>query len=202
MSKFAHGVYVIIGKAYTFFWLTLYRLRDAINPPKANSILFVAHPDDDTLFFHTYIKEHKPYVVLLTTGWSLRRMPGFRKNMKHYGVKYRFYGLKSDDNRIGKLNRYVKQAFSAGNFKLCATHGKDGEYGHSMHKKVHNAVVESAPCPVITTLPANKLASYPVSDILLQEKTNIFKNYYKTELFVLEQYDLWISHERLEKINK
>lgn len=197
MKKFAHKIYLIIGHIYAFFWLNIYRLRDFLFKPKANSILFVAHPDDDTLFFHTFIKEHKPYVVLLTTGWSLKRIPGFKKNMKNYGVKFRFYALSARETRINLLEKYITESFSVGNFKNCATHGQNGEYGHEMHQRVHTSVSKCAPCEVLSTVDEKEILNFPLPESVINEKINIFKKYYKTELFVLDLYNKWMSCEKL-----
>lgn len=197
MKEFAHKTYLILGYIYAFFWLNIYRLRDFLFKPKEDSILFVAHPDDDTLFFHTFIKKHKPYVVLLTTGWSLRRIPGFKKNMKNYGVKFRFYTLSARETKIHLLEKHIKECFKVGNFKKCATHGKNGEYGHEMHQRVSAAVLKHSPCKVLSTVDEEEILNFPLPQAVVEEKINIFKKYYKTELFVLDLYDKWVSCEKL-----
>lgn len=198
MSKTLHSIYLFFGYIYCFFWLNIYRLRDFVFKPKEDSILFVAHPDDDTLFFHTYIKEYKPYVVLLTTGWSLRRIPGFKRNMKRYGVKFRIYGLESKDTRTNLLDKYIKESLNLGNFKNITTHNKTGEYGHEMHQRVHSAVLKSVDGKIICPVEEKNLSNYPLPEDVIDEKTFRFKKYYNTELFVLDMYDRWICNEKLE----
>lgn len=77
MRRVIHALYRALGHLLARLALTFCRLRDKVNAPKADTILFVAHPDDDTLFFHTYLKEKKPYVVLMTTAFSIVRSGNF-----------------------------------------------------------------------------------------------------------------------------
>ena len=196
--KLVHALYVVIGHVFCKLCLCWWTVRDFFNPPKENAVLFVAHPDDDTLFFHTFIKENKPYVVLCTAGWSLRRLPCFFKAMKHYGVRYRAYDMGTRDKREKLLQRRVKKIFSVGNFDICATHNSMGEYGHEMHRRVHNAVIRESKMPVWVPVDAKIISNYPVLDEILNEKQFIFSNIYTTEAWVLEQYALWVSHEQLE----
>ena len=197
IKKLIHKIYVIIGKIYNYVCLAYWNVRDKVNKPKEDTILFIAHPDDDTLFFHTFIKEHKPYVVLLTDGWSLIRSKDFKRVMKQYGVRYRAYGLHSRDKRIDLLEKYVKQSFKLGNFKLCATHNAEGEYGHEMHVRVHNAVKNNVNCKLLVPALDCEIENYPIDSKDITEKTQIFNNFYKTELFVLEQYNKWVVNEKL-----
>ena len=143
--------------------------RDLLFPPKEKAILFVAHPDDDTLFFHSFIKEHKPYVVLCTAGWSLRRLPCFFKAMKRYGVKYRAYDLDTRDKRIDLLERIVKDILKLG--------------------------------PIWVPVDAKRIGNYPADEKNFEEKRYIFSNIYTTEKWVLEQYSIWVNHEKLEQVN-
>lgn len=197
MKKFIHKIYIIIGQILNALCRAWWNIRDKVSPPSEDAILFVAHPDDDTLFFHSFIKEHKPYVVLLTTGWSLRRYPCFKKVMKSYGVKYRAYNLKTRDTRINVLEKYVKQSFDLGDFKICATHNADGEYGHEMHIRVHNVVKANVSCDLFVPVLDCDIEKHPLNNNLVDEKTIIFEKYYTTELFVLEQYSKWVKNEKL-----
>ena len=171
-------------------------------PPKEDAVLFVAHPDDDTLFFHSFIKENKPYVVLLTTGWSLRRIPGFFKAMKFYGVRFRVYDMETCDDREKLLRRRIKYIFSLGRFKICATHNSTGEYGHKMHSRVHFAVVSESLVPVFVPVNRYVISNYPLDVYLIKEKQYIFNHFYTTESWVLDQYSMWVDNEKLEFVIK
>jgi LmbE family N-acetylglucosaminyl deacetylase len=197
VKKFLHDIYLIIGHFLNFLKLCFWRIRDKINPPNEKAVLFVAHPDDDTLFFHTFIKECKPYVVLLTTGWSMRRYPCFKKVMKYYGVKYRAYNLQSRDERINLLEKCITETLKVLKPTICATHNAEGEYGHEMHKRVHNAVKKRTTCKLLVPFSDRDIEKFPLSDTQIKEKTMIFNKYYTTELFVLDIYKKWIHCEKL-----
>lgn len=171
-------------------------------PPRADTVLFVAHPDDDTLFFHTFIKEHKPYVCLMTTGWSLRRMPCFIKAMKHYGVRFRAYPLGTNDTRMGLHQKIVQDVLNIRKFCIVATHNVTGEYGHEEHKRVHAAVasvVKKTASDAILLCPAMKeyIADYPLPRDDVEEKKEIFKTIYVTESWVLDEDTVWVENEHL-----
>ncbi len=200
MKKLLHKLYKFCGHILCRVFLLYWKTRDALFPPKTDSILFVAHPDDDTLFFHTFIKEKKPYVVLMTTGWSLRRMPCFFRVMKKYGVRYRAYDLEARDQRMALLKKHVDEMKKVKNFALCATHNAEGEYGHKMHQRVHQAVLSQMDCPVLCPAGKDTLHQYPLPKSIAQEKNDIFNQIYTTEKFVLDQYGDWVIHEHLEEI--
>lgn len=197
IKKIIRKIYKLLGVFYNricrFFW----DLRDRAKKPDEKAILFVAHPDDDTLFFHTFIKEYKPYVVLLTDGWSLVRMKDFIKVMKTYGVKYRAYDLHSRDKRIDLLEKYVANSLKLADFSICATHNAEGEYGHEMHIRVHNAVKKVSQCKILVPALDNDIEKYPLSSEECEEKKKIFEKYYTTELFVLDMYSKWVVNEKL-----
>ena len=196
--KFFHSYYKLIGHIFCKMCLCYWLLRDFISPQKEDAVLFVAHPDDDTLFFHTFIKKHKPYVVLCTAGWSLRRLPCFFRAMKQYGVKYRVYDMGTRDTRVAILEKHIKSVLRRGNFKLCATHNAEGEYGHEMHKRVHQAVLKHAKVPVWMPVCAERINGFPLSEDVVEEKRFIFNTIYTTESWVLDQYSDWVVNEKLE----
>ncbi len=203
MKKVLHKLYCFVGWLFCNFCLLWWKLRDKITPPETDSVLFVTHPDDDTLFFHSFIKEKKPYVCLMTTGYSLRRLPCFFKTMKHYSVRYRAYPLGAKDKRTDLLEKHVKDVLKIKNFDNIATHNENGEYGHEEHKRVHNAVFAVAKgkkifCPA----DRSEIENYPISDEKIEEKRYIFNNFYTTEAWVLDEEEagthVWVIHEHLE----
>ena len=197
LYKLAHYVYKLTGHIVCRFYMSYWALRDKISPPKEKAILFVAHPDDDTLFFHTFIKKHKPYVVLMTTGWSLRRFPDFRKAMRWYGVRYRAFDMETNDTRIDLLNKRIKYILDSGCFEKVVTHNSTGEYGHEMHKKVHDAVCEVSNIRPFCPVSAKEITNYPLEDKIISEKREIFKIIYTTESWVLDEDIDWVENEKL-----
>lgn len=196
-SNLLHDLYKTAGRAVCHIFLAWWRLRDKINPPKEEAVLIIGHPDDDTLFFHTFIKKYKPYVCVMSVGWSFRRVPCFIRAMHKYGVRYRIYPLESRDTRLELLRQNVRECLKISSFKLCATHGKAGEYGHEFHRHVHDVVVSMATCKILTPVSSDEIEQYPLQSDIVEEKRRMFQRIYTTETFVLEQYRDWVEHERL-----
>lgn len=198
----AHKAYVILGTVLCNLCSIWWQIRDKISPPNTDAVLFVAHPDDDTLFFHTYIKDKKPYVCLMTTGWSLRRMPCFFKAMKYYGVRFRAYPLGTNDTRIGLHEKIIKDVLGVGKFRIVATHNATGEYGHEEHMRVHSAVasvLKKNGSDATLLCPAAKecIVDYPLPRNIIAEKQEIFKTIYTTESWVLDEDTVWVENEFL-----
>ena len=202
MKDLIHKLYKLVGHILCRILLVYWKIRDRVSPPKSDSVLFVSHPDDDTLFFHTFIKKYKPYVVLMTTGWSLKRVPCFIRVMRKYGVRFRIYDLEARDTRIELLKKHVREVKKLHGFTLCATHNEEGEYGHEMHVRVHDAVTEIMDCRILCPVKADEITLYPLEKAEADEKTAIFNNEYTTELFVLDQYKDWVVNECLEEFKK
>ena len=195
--------YEVIGLIICRICLAWWGIRDRLCPPETDSVLFIAHPDDDTLFFHSFITENKPYVCLMTLGYSLKRMPDFIKVMRRYGVRYRAYPLDSRDNRFDLLKKQVGTVMKLADFKTVATHNKTGEYGHEEHIRVHDAVMSLCQSkPVLCPVDRSKIKEYPLDDESIKDKRYIFENFYKSEKWVLDEEEsgapVWVTHEQLE----
>lgn len=198
ISNLIHRFYVDFGRILCLLHLLCCNIRDILTPPKEDAVLFVAHPDDDVLFFHSFLKEKKPYVVLMTTGWSFRsRVPDFKEAMKKYGVRYRMYGLDADTGTVERLTAIARKVQKIGNFSTVATHNPAGEYGHIMHSKVNQAVSAVFGQDILVPDTAEAIVSYPLNGDDVREKAFFFEKIYTTETFCMEQYSLWFTHEHL-----
>lgn len=199
-------IYRWVGRWNCRFLNNWWRLRDKLLPTKADSILFVAHPDDDALFFHSFIREHKPYVVLLFKGWSLRRLHDFRHAMHLYGVRWRAYETESERDfhynpqLYAVTEAHVRECLKIGKFSLCVTHNAVGEYGHAAHQLTHKVVTACVgdSCTVLCPVSPEHIGEYPLAADVLAEKERIFKEIYTSELFVRDQYRVWFENEKLE----
>ena len=209
MKALLHRLYVLVGTLACDVCLLWWTVRDRLSPPGADAVLFVAHPDDDTLFFHTFIREHKPYVCLMTTGWSLRRMPDFRRCMRQYGVRYRAYPLDSRDTRMHRLEKQVSAVIKLRDFRVIATHNAAGEYGHEEHIRVHEAVM--AQCgtsgkkhKILCPVNKERITDFPLDEKSVTEKLDIFATIYTTESWVPFEEEagtpVWVRHEKLEEL--
>ncbi|GEM_PF-4622430 len=203
MARLLHPIYVFVGHFICKIILLYCVIRDKVNPPKEDTVLFVTHPDDDTLFFHTAIKEYKPYVALMVTGWSLKRLRDFFKVMKYYGVKFRPYDTNENSTNVEqKVMNQVGAVLKAGNFKRCLTHNEGGEYGHHNHQLTHRCVVKQANCEIFVPVSSQEIVNHPIDSENVKEKENIFNNFYVTETFVLDEYSNWVKNEKLVRFEK
>lgn len=205
MKKFLHSIYKIIGFILCEIHQIIFKIAIKIKPVKEKNILFVAHPDDDVLFFNRIMKNEKPYVVLLTTGFSIIRMKEFKSTMKYYGLRYNYYGLETRDERTDKLESIIESELKNGSFEKCYSHSPSGEYGHEMHKRVGNAVRNVVKnCRLFTTVSADEIGEKEneLSEEEKAEKIKIFKTIYSSQDFVLDEYSVWVSHEKTEEILK
>lgn len=190
LSRIYHG-------SFGALLCALHHLKNDKKPIEEKTVLFVAHPDDEALFFHTVLKNEKPFVALMTNGKSLKRMREFKNSMRHYGVNYTYFPLTSKDKRESLLSGYVRLVLSRGNFNKAYTHGESGEYGHEMHKRVHIAVVEAFDKDIFTTVTEQEnraLTGLPTE--VVEEKESVFKNIYSSQLFVLDMWQNWVRCER------
>lgn len=185
----------VIGTILCRLQLLFWDCRDRIIPPKEDTILFVTHPDDETLFFHGFIKRYKPYVVVMTAGYSVNRLACFRKAMKYYGVRYRAYDQNVDDADTEKVFRRARHMFKLGDFKLCATHNAEGEYGHPVHKSVHIGVKQASDCPIVTPVSVKEIQNHPLSSEDIFDKEMIYQRIYVSELFCLKEWPEWVNNE-------
>lgn len=199
MKELIHSLYKKLGFLLYSVHRVYYGIKVRFCPVKEKSILFVAHPDDDVLFFNRIMKEEKPYVVLTTTGFSIIRVREFKKAMKYYGLRYNYYPLESRDEREDRLSEIIKSELKNGSFEKCYSHSETGEYGHVMHQRVGKAVKKNVNCRHFTTVPADEIGSAEnaISEEEKAEKINIFKTIYSSQDFVLDEYAVWVSHEKI-----
>lgn len=204
MRKIVRSVYKKIGFILCFFHELLWRVKIKFFPAKEKSILFIAHSDDDVLFFNRVMKEEKPYVVVLASEASIVRIREFKKAMKYYNLHYNYYSLKTRDEREDKLSSIIKNELSCGSFEKCYTHSTSGEYGHIMHKRVGRAVLNNAECPVFTPVSADEIdrKENELTEKETEEKINIFRTIYSSQSFVIDEYPQWISHEKIRRAKK
>lgn len=204
MKKIIHFVYRYFGYFLCALHNLFYPVAIKLKPIKEKTILFVAHQDDDILFFHSFMKKEKPYVVLMSSGFSLTRMKEFKSAMKHYGLRFNYHSLKSRDERTEKIESIIKKELARGDFTLCCSHSESGEYGHIMHMNVGKAVKKLSPCRTLSTVDKSQIggSEFELDEAQIEEKTELFKRIYRSQLFALEEYEIWLTHEGLTEVKR
>lgn len=198
IRKTIHFVYETIGHMMACACAVYFCLRDFLFPPKEKAVLFVAHPDDDALFFHSYIKEYKPYVVLLTTGGLIRRVLPFYKAMRAYGVRCRAFDMSSRAVEKEELIRKrIAHILNHGRFSVCATHNAEGEYGHIMHQCIHRCVRCLWKSELLVPVCRADIEKHPLPEDAANEKISFLQMYYRGEYPTLCTFSTWIVNEKL-----
>lgn len=199
MRLLLHGIYELLGHLNAFIVNIYYSIRDSIAPPNEKAVLFIAHPDDDVLFFHTFIMKEKPYVVLLTTGGVLKRVIPFCRAMHFYRVRYRTFDMPSRAvEKEALIVKRIQNILNRSTFEICATHNYEGEYGHIMHRCIHRCVSGCWKGDIFVPYNESEIKQHPLSQNVLEEKRKIIKTFYRGEYPTLQKLRIWIEHEGLK----
>ena len=124
------------------------KMIDGLNLKNIDSVMFVAHPDDETIWGGSHLLKKHYLVVCITNGNNKTRRKEFMNVMKathNTGVMFN-YPDKTNGQRDNwdKARKYIKNdvhyILSKKKWKTVVTHNPDGEYGHIHHKKVSKYV--------------------------------------------------------------
>lgn len=126
----------------------------SMNLKNVDRIMFVAHPDDESLWGGAHLARDKYLVVCLTNGktYHYRRYWEFKNAMKVTNTPSII--LNYPDFQNGKridwkpyekqIEQDVSKLLAYKNWKVVATHNPFGEYGHQHHIGTSNIVTKSA----------------------------------------------------------
>lgn len=112
-------------------------------------VIIVAHPDDETIWSGGLILQHPDWewtIMSLCRGDDPDRKPKFEKVCQLYGAKAIITDL--DDSSTLQpiepkrdIGQRILQSVGGTVWDLCATHGRNGEYGHPRHREIHAEVL-------------------------------------------------------------
>lgn len=113
----------------------------AIDFQKYDSLLIVAHPDDETIWGGNHLQNGNYLVLCITNGDHEKRAKEFEEVMKLSNTKgiILSYPDKTDGKRDDwqKAKKAISQDINymilQKNWKQIVTHNPDGEYGHQHH---------------------------------------------------------------------
>lgn len=116
-------------------------------PKKAQALVVVAHPDDETIWMGGTIARRKDMewtIFVLCRKSDEDRAPKFRKAVKYYGARGIICDLEdtgsTQESDPTEIKKTIREKLPKKTFDAIFTHGANGEYGHPRHKGVHRAV--------------------------------------------------------------
>lgn len=123
------------------------RFAPHLEPQRFDKVLFVAHPDDEILFFLSLlIREPGWLVVCATNGGNFVRGNEFLACVEELKLDYQLWNYPDDDGTHWNLERMELAIQTILGLKsrwtMVATHNAEGEYGHRHHKQLHCLVRE------------------------------------------------------------
>ena len=181
---------------------------------RCESLMIVAHPDDETIFGGGHLQEKNYLVVCLTNGNHPTRKKEFQHLIKQTGNQ----GLIFDypDKTNGKRDLWlsvkenikddIKTLVEKKDWKIIVTHNPDGEYGHIHHQMTSHIVTTYSPKKRLYYFGKYYSKKKLPQDLktLSQEKyqkkeelTKMYKSQKKVvqHLYHILKYENWISYE-------
>lgn len=196
----------LLNKLY--YLLTYRRTNPKLDIKKIDKVFFVAHPDDEIIFFSKeLLNNSRCLVVCMTNGGNWIRQKEFISVMNLVGAQYKMLNFK-DGYKIKWDEKNLIKAVSSilnlnNNWSMVATHNKDGEYGHYQHKEL-NRIISKLYKNGDIYVPINESKLITEQNKLtlteLEEKKSIIKNYYKSQKVML-CFRRFVEYEGVEKNN-
>lgn len=127
-------------------------LSSNINYKKYDSLMIVAHPDDETIWGANHLKNGNYLVICITNGDNETRSKEFYEVMKQVGSKGIMLTYpdktngKKDDWKSSKeaITKDIQYIIKQNHWKEIVTHNPDGEYGHPHHIMTNRIVTTLA----------------------------------------------------------
>lgn len=191
----------ILQKPY--YLLTYRRTHPKINYDEINKVIFIAHPDDETIFFGARLMLYSGWLVIcMTNGRNRKRQIEFIKVMNKLKAKYLMLDFLDGEKVIWnqkKVCKRIKHIFmKKDQWELILTHNVNGEYGHCQHKQLHE---------LVSKICRNNKMNYAIcmnqltqsSSLLPKElrdkKISLFVECYKSQVKSLEYFNEYFKHE-------
>jgi LmbE family N-acetylglucosaminyl deacetylase len=193
----------------TFLRKIYYILNKKKTKPKLNyndfdKVLFVAHPDDEVIFFGNQLLSEKGWLVIcLTNGSRKFRMLEFIKSMEYIGAKYQIWdfrdGLSVTWNEKKVSDAIKKVLAGREKWSKVVTHNSEGEYGHYQHKQLNHIITNIYKSENLYVSVSNKELIRIENELSVKEqikKRDWIDTCYKSQVFVFESYAEYFKYEK------
>lgn len=164
-----------------------------------NKLMIVAHPDDESIFGGgALISESGWKVICLTNRSNEIRSKEFQQAMKFVGASYEIWDYPDEyDGTFEEevVKKDIERVFESGSFQRIVTHSLHGEYGHKQHKVLSRILHNMYP---------ENLYVFDTSDEVLTtqilKKKRKLLSHYSSQVYVIEQLETYIVHERILRV--
>lgn len=125
-----------------------YNDASKIDLSKVNSLMIVAHPDDETIWGGAHLLSDDYLVVCITCGSKRNRVEEFKQAMAISNDQYlmlnypdKVLGKRDDWKKSRKgITKDLEKIMRLKHWDKIVTHNEEGEYGHIHHIMTHNIV--------------------------------------------------------------
>lgn len=145
-------IFILLVLSYKIYIRNKYVTKDfeSLDLSHVDSIMIVAHPDDEILWGGSHLLDGNYLVVCITAGDNATRAKEFLKVMKEtndIGIMLgypdkTFFRRNSWHSISDNISEAVTKLLALKKWKAIVTHNPEGEYGHIHHVMTSNIVTD------------------------------------------------------------
>lgn len=184
---------------------------------KFDSIMIVAHPDDEVLWGGSHLMDGKYLVVCITAGNNPQRAKEFLNAMEAtddvgimLGYPDKTFGKRNDWHNVkGDIKKDLEKLLKLKKWKNIVTHNENGEYKHIHHIMTNQIVTQIYNESLIDENNLYYFGKYykkddigkvsdslpTISDDNYKKKVHIIEDIYKSQGFLTEKFGQMIKYE-------
>jgi len=216
-------LFLIFTLIYSFYIKNKYVTRDFSNLDLSgvDSIMIVAHPDDETMWGSSHLIDGNFLVVCLTAGGNEKRAKELLSAVKKTNDKCvmlgypdkTFFRRNNWDSCEKDISDDIEKLLALKDWKMIVTHNPDGEYGHIQHIMTNQIVTDVFRNNYIENDNLYYFGAYykksdmqnaqasleKISENNLAVKLDIIQNVYKSQDFLMEKFGHTTDYENWTK---
>lgn len=183
-----------------------------IDLSSTHHVMFVAHPDDETIWGGSHIMNGDYLVVCITCGTKRERVLEFERIMELTNNQYIMLGYpdKTNGERDNwdscreDIKKDMEEILALKEFDTVVTHNPKGEYGHIHHIMTSELVTNLAPHDKLLyfgkyyskkAIKGHEDEMKKISDEAFDFKVNELIEVYKTQSFIKTTFDQMFPYE-------